>query len=601
MRACHSAGSSRASCPRSIEPGSRALSPQGRCSMSRIHLSSWPRGVRTHGRHRSDGHTESGIDLRRPRLRPEVTIVDQGNGSPGTWLVASHDVPVARVTKGTVGILMRLDGIATLDELTASSGGAFTLAELETLIENLRRTGLIVGSADAVGARSRVVSYRPPMTIQVATRSAAAFFATLARVTTPMYSRVALFVVASIVAAGLGSAIVSWQKYVSVGSAPLKPVTLIAVLVALTVATFFHELAHGLTLQRFGGVPRRAGFMLFYLAPAFFVDVTDGWRLPRRWQRAAVAFAGPALHLTAASAAALIALAFPTGGAQEALYMFSFAAFGIFGLNLVPFVRFDGYLVLMALLDRPNLRTASIAELGRVLFAKRGGSPSPSWVLAAFGLGSIVFPAYLVFVSFSRLQSILVETGATGALVLLSLEAVVAVLLARSGTRVLLRKGYSTVRAVGGVLLIAAALTGVLAAIQVPITYRAGWVSDEHGTALVAQNDSAFKSFTAGSRVSLRSQGIIFQLEVGTATISENNPSKADIPIESLAPVSLGGVMVSGYRMPLLVSGNASLWAGGAAIVSTERTESLMQLLFAQILGDPTREIFDQFDFTKSR
>ncbi|MCR2185631.1 hypothetical protein NSX52_24025, partial [Salmonella enterica] len=75
------------------------------------------------------------------------------------------------------------------------------------------------------------------------------------------------------------------------------PLTGLLILIAvLSLATLLHEAAHGLTLARFGGSPRRAGFMLFYLTPAFFVDVTDGWRLPKRSQRVAIALAGPAVH-----------------------------------------------------------------------------------------------------------------------------------------------------------------------------------------------------------------------------------------------------------------------------------------------------------------
>ncbi|WP_337189954.1 daptide biosynthesis intramembrane metalloprotease [Rathayibacter iranicus] len=553
--------------------------------------------MHTRARHEALPHRTSDLNFQRPQLRAGVRIVDQRRTSPGTWLVLSHDVPVARISSGTAMILGQLDGSSTLEQLTASNAGAFTLGEIETLIEKLQRTGLIVGSVDPVVARSRVVSYIPPMTLQIATRNAAAFFAYAARVTKALHSRSFLVGVALIVVAAFGSAIFEWRSYVSIGSVPLKPITLVAVLVALSIATFFHELAHGLTLQKLGGVPRRAGFMLFYLAPAFFVDVTDGWRLPRRWHRAAVAFAGPAFHLVAASAAAVIAVILPGGAARDALHMFSFAAFWIFAFNLVPFVRFDGYLILIALLDYPNLRAAAIAELKRVLFAERRqrDTASPAWGLAAFGLGSIAFPVYLVLVSISRLQSGLAGAGAAGAFVLLGVETFLAYLIVRVVIRLVQFKQYSIWRLFGGTFVAVAALGSALVMIQVPIEHRAAWVSDERGIAMLAQSDSDLISLTQGEKVSLISQGIFSQSEVGTARVSGETPEKADIPVESLVPISLHGFTTSGYRVVLSDASTVSTGKSGTAIIWSGESEALMQVLLNQYVRSPVEEIANLF------
>ncbi len=125
---------------------------------------------------------------------------------------------------------------------------------------------------------------------------------------------------------------------------------------ALGLATLFHEAAHGLTLTRLGGRPRRAGFMLFYLTPAFFVDVTDGWRLADRRHRVAIALAGPAVHATAAAVAMLAALGLPASTARETLLLLAISCTVVVLVNLIPFVRFDGYIALMSALDEPNLR-----------------------------------------------------------------------------------------------------------------------------------------------------------------------------------------------------------------------------------------------------
>jgi len=43
-----------------------------------------------------------------------------------------------------------------------------------------------------------------------------------------------------------------------------------------------HEFAHGLTCKHFGGRVREIGFMLIYLQPAFFCNVSDAWLFPEK-------------------------------------------------------------------------------------------------------------------------------------------------------------------------------------------------------------------------------------------------------------------------------------------------------------------------------
>ncbi|MFX5693168.1 hypothetical protein ABTE17_21040, partial [Acinetobacter baumannii] len=80
----------------------------------------------------------------------------------------------------------------------------------------------------------------------------------------------AALIVAGLVALGAQAADV-----VAALTSPLPLVDVLVVAVVLVAATLLHEAAHGVTLAHGGGQPRRAGVMLLYLGPAFFVDVTD--------------------------------------------------------------------------------------------------------------------------------------------------------------------------------------------------------------------------------------------------------------------------------------------------------------------------------------
>ena len=45
----------------------------------------------------------------------------------------------------------------------------------------------------------------------------------------------------------------------------------------MLVIGFIHESAHGLTCKHYGGEVHSMGFMLLYLMPAFFCDITEAW------------------------------------------------------------------------------------------------------------------------------------------------------------------------------------------------------------------------------------------------------------------------------------------------------------------------------------
>src|SRR5207245_2999095 len=70
---------------------------------------------------------------------------------------------------------------------------------------------------------------------------------------------------------------------------------LVAWLVAYTVSAA-HEFAHGFTCKRFGGHVHEMGFMLIYLQPAFYCNVSDAWLFAEKSKRLWVTISGPYLE-----------------------------------------------------------------------------------------------------------------------------------------------------------------------------------------------------------------------------------------------------------------------------------------------------------------
>ncbi|UUZ79180.1 M50 family metallopeptidase [Paenibacillus sp. P26] len=128
--------------------------------------------------------------------------------------------------------------------------------------------------------------------------------------------------------------------------------------------TIVHELAHALACKYYGGQVRRLGFMLFYLNPAMFCDVSDTYLFPRKGPKAVVLLAGIISQWILSALACLVYFLMEgTGHRAELLLYYAVTNIGLSLINLFPFVKLDGYWSLSQLLGIVNLRAKSFAYL----------------------------------------------------------------------------------------------------------------------------------------------------------------------------------------------------------------------------------------------
>lgn len=128
---------------------------------------------------------------------------------------------------------------------------------------------------------------------------------------------------------------------------------------------FFHETAHGLTAKHYGGGVHRMGFMLLYLSPCFFVDITEVYVYGSKWQRIASIFAGIWVELMFCSVASIIWWGTPLG---SPVHDFAYKVMLITGvavvlMNLNPLIKLDGYYLFTELIDIECLKENSTEYL----------------------------------------------------------------------------------------------------------------------------------------------------------------------------------------------------------------------------------------------
>ncbi|WP_341955076.1 daptide biosynthesis intramembrane metalloprotease [Microbacterium sp. LWH13-1.2] len=523
--------------------------------------------------HRRDSSTSVVLNADEcPRLAPGVSFEQAADAGP--WIAMLDGVPSSRVSEATIELLKAMDGETPIRDLRLRFAAAESSEGFLRLVQRFQAGGLLGGEAKPPPGR---IVYRPPFTLQFATLRAPVIFDRLARLIVPLPLRASTLFVAVLVCSGILAAAHQAEELHEVLTTPVPLVGFISLLAVLSLLTALHESAHGITLTRFGGRPRRAGFMLFYLSPAFFVDVTDGWRLSDRRHRVAVALAGPAVHASVSAIALIVALMLPPSMLRRTVLLLAVSCAAIVLINLIPFVRFDGYIALMCALDEPNLRARAIRDgsafLTRALFGGRRTSKSlERWWSVPFGLASLAAPVVLVVLALSRIARALAGGGPIVGVLVVMLEAAALltglVILSRALHRVLL-SGVAVLRFVSVIAATAAAtvITGIV--ITVPVTATFGFAA-QNGTAVLLQAGEAVETeVPEGTEVVLMSNGLLANDPVGEGVVTSVPPEPRRVPLDALLPVvvdgaSVAGVIVAGVEM---ASERASVPATGQARV----------------------------------
>ena len=174
-----------------------------------------------------------------------------------------------------------------------------------------------------------------------------------------------------------------------------------------------HELAHGLTCTYFGGEVHEVGFMLIYLQPALYCNVSDAWLFPEKSKRLLVGLAGPYFELFLW---ALGTIAWRLTDVETWINYLALVVMASSGiktlLNFNPFIKLDGYYLLSDYLEIPNLRRKSFRYVGSLIQRLFGrGAPAGPDLSPRQRMIYFIYGFMATASSFSILGYVLVTAG----------------------------------------------------------------------------------------------------------------------------------------------------------------------------------------------
>ncbi|MCP3966866.1 MAG: HlyD family efflux transporter periplasmic adaptor subunit [Lentisphaerae bacterium] len=171
--------------------------------------------------------------------------------------------------------------------------------------------------------------------------------------------------------------------------------------IAVVLIKFVHEFAHAYTARIFGVRVRRMGLAFIVFIPRLYTDLTDSWRLASRKKRFLIIIS----EIIIGGGAALVWANTPPGVTQTvAYYIFAVSIINTVLINGNPFIRYDGYYMLMDLTGIDNLQQRGIERVknlwrkylfGIKLPLSDNSSGWKLWFVVLFGICAFIYKFFL--------------------------------------------------------------------------------------------------------------------------------------------------------------------------------------------------------------
>jgi putative peptide zinc metalloprotease protein len=314
----------------------------------------------------------------KPRLRDDCGI--ERHIIRGTvWHVVRDrfSTRVHRLSPAAYGVLMRMDGTRTFDQIwrdvvarfgeDAPSQDQILHTASELYAANLLQSDAAVDESDLAerGRKERghlsLANLKNPMLVRIPLVDPDRFLSATVHLVRPFSNFLggALWLGAVI---WLGTQMVfHWQELTDdIADRVLAAQSLVTLVLIYPLLKILHELGHAYAATLAGAEVHEMGIMMLTLLPAPYVDASASVFVPEKWKRALIAAGGMMVELSVAAIAMLVWLNAEPGLLRSVAYdTVLIASVSTLIFNGNPLLRFDAYYIFCDLLELPNLGSRS--------------------------------------------------------------------------------------------------------------------------------------------------------------------------------------------------------------------------------------------------
>ena len=218
------------------------------------------------------------------------------------------------------------------------------------------------------------------------------------------------------VAAGL--VINRWSDIVSMTYTQFFTLYNIPILfLALWVVKALHEFGHGLACKNYGGEVHEMGLLFLVFMPMLYCNITDSWTFPSKAHRLLVTSGGILTELLLAALATVVWYYTEQPGFVHAFAynVMIVCSISTVMFNAMPLMRFDGYYMMMDIVEIPNLRQRASMYMRNVFIRYiLGGEPNEmpeehrfKFVFPLYAISAFIYRWFIVFVIVISIYGIL--------------------------------------------------------------------------------------------------------------------------------------------------------------------------------------------------
>ena len=214
-----------------------------------------------------------------------------------------------------------------------------------------------------------------------------------------------LFALSLFAFVGYISLIVHWNEFETTIIDSLNYAGAVKYGITVVILKFIHEFAHAYAAKNAGVRVRRFGIGFIVFFPRFFTDITDSWRLGGKKSKLLIDAAGILLELMIGGLAVLFWVYLGPGIAKTiAYYVFAVSIINTVLVNGNPFIRYDGYYLLMDFLNIDNLQQRSRLLISKAIRENFFGIETPlpfeftGWrkcLIIIYGISAFVYRIFL--------------------------------------------------------------------------------------------------------------------------------------------------------------------------------------------------------------
>lgn len=173
----------------------------------------------------------------------------------------------------------------------------------------------------------------------------------------PFFTKTAVMIFTLLAVLGMYLVSRQWQNFTNTFLDFLSPQGFFIYAVSLVFIKIIHEMGHAFMAKKYDASVSVIGIAFVVLMPILYTDTTDATRLSSRRKRLMIDLAGISAELALASICTLLWVFLPDGPLRSVAFTTATLSWVLsIGVNLNPFMRFDGYYILSDIMGLENLQ-----------------------------------------------------------------------------------------------------------------------------------------------------------------------------------------------------------------------------------------------------